>query len=141
MKTRRFKKDIPPEKGEETGIAMGNMKPSGSCPEKIEVVVECYCFLINIIVVGVEPRRDALVYAPCFFLLKISIGLAKRLDVEKWARCCYWPFPVKVSHFRAFRLYIKTLNFDPAVKSQSFRFFLRHENAKKLFSSTRRLFF
>ena len=39
MKTRRFKKDIPPEKGEETGIAMDNMKPSGSCPEKIEVVV------------------------------------------------------------------------------------------------------
>ena len=29
----------PPEKGEETGIAMDNMKPSGSCPEKIEVVV------------------------------------------------------------------------------------------------------
>ena len=54
MKTRRFKKDIPPEKGEETGIAMDNMKPSGSCPEKIEVVVvvvvECYCFLIIIIV-------------------------------------------------------------------------------------------
>ena len=39
MKTRRVKKDIPPEKGEETGIAMDNMKPSGSCPEKIEVVV------------------------------------------------------------------------------------------------------
>ena len=39
MKTRRFKKDIPPEKGEKTGIAMDNMKPSGSCPEKIEVVV------------------------------------------------------------------------------------------------------
>ena len=39
MKTRRFKKDIPPEKGEETGIAMDNMKPSGSCPEKNEVVV------------------------------------------------------------------------------------------------------
>ena len=39
MKTRRFKKDIPPEKGEETGIAMDNMKPSGSCPEKIEVIV------------------------------------------------------------------------------------------------------
>ena len=39
MKTRRFKKDIPPEKGEETGIAMDNMKPSGSCLEKIEVVV------------------------------------------------------------------------------------------------------
>ena len=39
MKTRRFKKEIPPEKGEETGIAMDNMKPSGSCPEKIEVVV------------------------------------------------------------------------------------------------------
>ena len=55
MKTRRFKKDIPPEKGEETGIAMDSMKPSGSCPEKIEVVVavvvvECYCFLIVIIV-------------------------------------------------------------------------------------------
>ena len=78
MKTRRFKEEIPPEKGEETGIAMDNMKPSGSCPEKIEVV-ECYCFLIKIIVVGVEPRRDALVYAPCVFCLKISIGLAKRL--------------------------------------------------------------
>ena len=70
MKTRRLKKEIPPEKGEETGIAMDNMKPSGSCPEKIEVVVvvvvvvaaaaaaavavvvvvECYCFLIHIIV-------------------------------------------------------------------------------------------
>ena len=63
----------PPEKGEETGIAMDNMKPSGSCPEKIEVdvvVVECYCFLIKIIVVGVEPRRDALVYAPCDSFLK-----------------------------------------------------------------------
>ena len=87
MKTRRFKKEIPPEKGEETGIAMDNMKPSGSCPEKIEVVVvvvvvECYCFLIKIIVVGVEPRRDALVYAPCDFFLKISIGLAKRLDYQ-----------------------------------------------------------
>ena len=47
---------------------------------KVEVVVvECYCFLIKIIVVGVEPRRDALVYAPCVFCLKISIGLAKRL--------------------------------------------------------------
>ena len=88
MKTRRFQKEIPPEKGEETGIAMDNMEPSGSCPEKIEVVVvvvgvvvvvECYCFLIKIIVVGVEPRRDALVYAPCVFYLKISIGLAKRL--------------------------------------------------------------
>ena len=79
MKTRRFKKDIPPEKGGETGIAMDNMKPSGSCPEKIEVVVvECYCFLINIIVVGVEPRRDALVYAPWLFFFKNLIGLAKR---------------------------------------------------------------
>ena len=39
MKTRRLKKEIPPEKGEETGIAMDSMKPSGSCPEKIEVVV------------------------------------------------------------------------------------------------------
>ena len=45
----------------------------------VVVVVECYCFLIKIIVVGVEPRRDALVYAPCDFFLKISIGLAKRL--------------------------------------------------------------
>ena len=35
----KVKKDIPPEKGEETGIAMDNMKPSGSCPEQIEVVV------------------------------------------------------------------------------------------------------
>ena len=105
------------------------------------MAVECYCFLIDIIVVGVEPRRDALVYAPWLFFSKISIGLAKRLDVPNAYRCCCWPFPVKVSHFRAFRLYIKTLNFDPAVKSQSFRFFLRHGNAKKLFSSTRRLFF
>ena len=76
----------PPEKGEETGIAMDNMKPSGSCPEKIEVVdvvvVECYCFLIKIIVVGVEPRRDALVYMSCEFFLKISIGLAKRLACQ-----------------------------------------------------------
>ena len=55
----RVLKRNPPEKGEETGIAMDNMKPSGSCPEKIEVVVvvvvvvvvECYCFLIIIIVV------------------------------------------------------------------------------------------
>ena len=79
----RVLKRNPPEKGEETGIAMDNMKPSGSCPEKIEVVVvECYCFLIKIIVVGVEPRRDALVYAPCDFFLKISIGLAKRLDYQ-----------------------------------------------------------
>ena len=143
MKTRRLKKEIPPEKGEETGIAMDNMKPSGSCPEKIEVVVvvvECYCFLINIIVVGVEPRRDALVYAPWLFFLKISIGLVKRLDVPTWV-CCCWPFPVKVSHFRAFRFYIKALIFDLAVKSQSFRDFLRHENAKKLFSSTRRCVF
>ena len=141
MKTRRFKKDIPPEKGEETGIAMDNMKPSGSCPEKIEVVVECYCFLINIIVVGVEPRRDALVYAPWLFFFKISIGLAKRLDRPIYVGCCCWPFPVKVSHFRAFRLYIKTLNFDLAVKSRRFLAFLSHENAKKLFSSKRRLFF
>ena len=48
-------------------------------PIIVVVVVECYCFLIKIIVVGVEPRRDALVYAPCVFCLKISIGLAKRL--------------------------------------------------------------
>ena len=34
-----LKNKNPPEKGEETGIAMDNMKPSGSCPEKIEVVV------------------------------------------------------------------------------------------------------
>ena len=88
MKTHRFKKDIPPEKGGETGIAMDNMKPSGSCPEKIEViVVECYCFL-NIIVVGVEPRRDALVYAPWLFFFKIPIGLAKRLEVPSVACCC-----------------------------------------------------
>ena len=46
------------------------------------ILVECYCFLIKIIVVGVEPRRDALVYAPCVFYLKISIGLAKRLDCQ-----------------------------------------------------------
>ena len=46
------------------------------------VVVECYCFLIKIIVVGVEPRRDALVYAPCVFCFKISIGLAKRLSCQ-----------------------------------------------------------
>ena len=48
----------PPEKGEETGIAMDNMKPSGSCPEKIEVVVvvECYCVLIIIIVGTPGPR-------------------------------------------------------------------------------------
>jgi len=79
-----LKNKNPPEKGEETGIAMDNMKPSGSCPEKIEVVVvvvvvvvvECYCFLINIIVVCVGARRDALVYARCVFYLKISIGLA-----------------------------------------------------------------
>ena len=146
MKTRRFKEEIPPEKGEETGIAMDNMKPSGSCPEKIEVVVvvvvvECYCFLIKIIVVGVEPRRDALVYAPCVFCLKISIGLAKRLECPKWVRCCCSPFPVKVALFRAFRLCIKTLKFDLAVNSRSFRGFLRHGNAKKLLSSTRRWFF
>ena len=49
MKTRRFKEEIPPEKGEETGIAMDNMKPSGSCPEKIEVVV--------VVVVVVVVRR------------------------------------------------------------------------------------
>ena len=104
--------------------------------------IERYCFLINIIVVGVEPRRDALVFAPWLFFFKILIGLAKRLDVPKCARCCCcWPFPVKVSHFRAFWFYIKTLSFDPPVKSQSFRFFLRHENAKKLFSSTRRCVF
>ena len=121
MKTRRLKKDKPPEKGEETGIAMDNMKPSGSCPEKIEVVVvvECYCFLINIIVVGVEPRRDALVYAPWLFFFKISIGLAKRLDLPNVARCCCSPFPVKVALFRAFRLYIKTLHFHLAVKKQN----------------------
>ena len=140
MKTRRFKTDIPPEKGEETGIAMDNMKPSGSCPEKIEMV-ECYCFLIEIIVVGVEPRRDALVYAPCVFCFKISIGLAKRLDLANVARCCCSPFPVKVALFRAFRLCIKTLKFDLAVNSRSFRGFLRHGNAKKLLSSTRRWFF
>ena len=121
---------------------MDNMKPSSSCPEKIEaVVVECYCFLINIIVVGVEPRRDALVYAPCVFWLKISIGLAKQLECPKWVRCCCSPFPVKVALFRAFRLCIKTLKFDLAVNSRSFRGFLRHENAKKLVSSTRRWFF
>jgi len=34
-----LKNKNPPEKGEDTGIAMDNMKPSGSCPEKIEVVV------------------------------------------------------------------------------------------------------
>ena len=144
MKTRRFKKDIPPEKGGETGIAMDNMKPSGSCPEKIEVVVvvvECYCFLINIIVVGVEPRRDALVYAPWLFFFKISIGLAKRLDYQTWPVVVVRPFPVKVSHFRAFRFYIKTSNFDPPVKSRSFLPSLRHESAKKLFSSTRRCVF
>ena len=115
MKTRRLKKEIPPEKGEETGIAMDNMKPSGSCPEKIEVVVvvvvECYCFLIKIIVVGVEPRRDALVYAPWLFFLKISTGLAKRLDLPNWPCCCCWPFPVKVSHFRAFPLLYKNFKF------------------------------
>ena len=90
---------------------------------------------------GVEPRRDALVYAPCVFCLKISIGLAKRLDVPNVVGCCCSPFPVKVALFRAFRLYIKTLKFDLAVNSRSFRACLRHENAKKLFSSTRRLFF
>ena len=37
--TKVIKDKSPPEKGEETGIAMDNMKPSGSCPEKIEVVV------------------------------------------------------------------------------------------------------
>ena len=47
----------PPEKGEETGIAMDNMKPSGSCPQKIDVVVECYCFLIIIIVRTFGARR------------------------------------------------------------------------------------
>ena len=106
MKTRRLKKEIPPEKGEETGIAMDNMKPSGSCPEKIEVVVECYCFLINIIVVGVEPRRDALVYAPCVFFLKISIGLAKRLESQTGLVVVVGRFPVKVSLFRAFRFFL-----------------------------------
>ena len=107
----------------------------------IRMVVECYCFLIKSIVVGVEPRRDALVYAPCVFCFKISIGLAKRLDCPKWARCCCSPFPVKVALFRAFRLCIKTLKFDLAVNSRSFRGFLRHGNAKKLLSSTRRWFF
>ena len=34
---------------------MDNMNPSGSCPEKIEVV-ECYCFLIIIIVGALGPR-------------------------------------------------------------------------------------
>ena len=105
------------------------------------IFVECYCFLINIIVVGVEPRRDALVYAPWLFFFKISIGLVKRLDLPIWVRCCCWPFPVKVSHFRAFWLYIKTSNFDPPVKSRRIRHFLCHGNAKKLFSSTRRWFF
>ena len=38
----------PPEKGEETGIAMDNMKPSGSCPEKIEVVVVVVALLLAI---------------------------------------------------------------------------------------------
>ena len=32
----RVLKRNPPEKGEETGIAMDNMKPSGSCPEKMK---------------------------------------------------------------------------------------------------------
>ena len=41
-----LKNKNPPEKGEETGIAMDNMKPSGSCPEKNEVVV---------VVVGTDP--------------------------------------------------------------------------------------
>ena len=39
---------------------------------------------MNIIVVGVEPRRDALVYAPWLFFFKISIGLAKRLEYPAW---------------------------------------------------------
>ena len=61
--------------------------------------------------------------------------------LPKCARCCCGPFLVKVALFRVFRLYIKTLKFDLAVKSQSFHAFLRHENAKQLFSSSRRWFF
>ena len=71
-------------------------------PSGDRIVVECYCFLIKIIVVGVEPRRDALVYAPCVFCLKILIGLAKRLDLPNVARCCCSPFPVKVALFDLF---------------------------------------
>ena len=51
MKTRRFKEEIPPEKGEETGIAMDNMRPSGSCPEKIEVVVVVVVVPVGVLVV------------------------------------------------------------------------------------------
>ena len=58
MKTRRFKKDIPPEKGEETGIAMDNMKPSGSCPEKIEVVV----VVVVVVGSGLENQPAKLVF-------------------------------------------------------------------------------
>ena len=75
------------------------------------IVVECYCFLINIIVVGVEPRRDALVYAPWLFFFKISIGLAKRLEYQTWLVVVVRPFPVKVSHFRAFPLLYKNFKF------------------------------
>ena len=111
------------------------------CRYGFDLILECYCFLINIIVVFVGARRDALVYARCVFYLKISIGPAFRLGLPSVARCCCWLFFVEVSLFGAFRLYIKTLIFHPAVKKQSLGFFLRHESAKKLFSSTRRLFF
>ena len=58
------KRRIPPL-GVEKGVGWGQNR-----------VVECYCFLINIIVVCVGARRDALVYARCVFYLEISIGLA-----------------------------------------------------------------
>ena len=53
VKTRRLKKEIPPEKGEETGIAMDNMKPSGSCPEKIEVVAVVVVVVVVVVAVAV----------------------------------------------------------------------------------------
>ena len=58
MKTRRFKKDIPPEKGEETGIAMDNMKPSGSCPEKIEVIVVVVVVVLGFLLCSTNCNKE-----------------------------------------------------------------------------------
>ena len=77
---RQIKRSPPGCEGSTTRGVMNTIENPNAV--KVEVVVECYCFLMKIIVVGVEPRRDALVYAPFDFFLKISIGLAKRLDYQ-----------------------------------------------------------
>ena len=52
----------PPEKGEETGIAMDNMKPSGSCPEKNEVVVVVGSYVPVAPIVIINNKKSFLYY-------------------------------------------------------------------------------